>query len=90
NLVLGLFNLLPIPPLDGGRIAVGVLPLGLARRWASIERVGIVLVILLILVPHLIPGFDPLGHVLNTVVPWAIDLVLRLAGHDVGGADVGL
>ena len=90
NLVLGLFNLLPIPPLDGGRIAVGLLPLGLARIWARLERVGIVLVILLILVPHLIPGFDPLGHVLNTVVPWAIDLVLRLAGHDVGGADVGL
>ncbi len=90
NLVLGLFNLLPIPPLDGGRIAVGVLPLELARRWASIERVGIVLVILLILVPHMIPGFDPLGAVLNTVVPWAIDTVLRLAGHDVGGADVGL
>jgi Zn-dependent protease len=90
NLVLGLFNLLPIPPLDGGRIAVGVLPLGLARRWASLERVGIVLVIVLILVPHLIPGFDPLGQALNTVVPWAFDLVLRLAGHDVGGADVRL
>ena len=27
NIVLGLFNLLPIPPLDGGRVAVGVLPL---------------------------------------------------------------
>ena len=46
NLVLGLFNLLPIPPLDGGRIAVGLLPLGLARRWAQLERYGIVLVIL--------------------------------------------
>ena len=88
NLVLGLFNLLPIPPLDGGRIAVGVLPLELARRWAKLERVGIVVVIVLILVPHLIPGFDPLGKALNTVVPWAFDLVLRLAGHDVGGADV--
>ena len=85
NLVLGLFNLLPIPPLDGGRIAVGLLPLGLARRWARLERVGIVLVIVLILVPHLIPGFDPLGAALNTVVPWAFDTLLRLAGHDVGG-----
>jgi Zn-dependent protease len=90
NLVLGLFNLLPIPPLDGGRIAVGLLPLELARRWASLERVGIVLVILLLLVPHIIPGFDPLGAALNTVVPWAFDTLLRLAGHDVGGTDVGL
>ncbi|HXA22278.1 MAG TPA: site-2 protease family protein [Acetobacteraceae bacterium] len=88
NLVLGLFNLLPIPPLDGGRIAVGLLPLELARSWAKLERVGIVLVIVLILVPHLIPGFDPLGAALNSVVPWAFDVLLRLAGHDVGGTDV--
>ena len=32
NLVLGLFNLLPIPPLDGGRIAVGLLPLRTGAR----------------------------------------------------------
>jgi Zn-dependent protease len=88
NLVLGLFNLLPIPPLDGGRIAVGLLPLELARSWAKLERIGIVLVIVLILVPHLIPGFDPLGAALNSVVPWAFDVLLRLAGHDVGGTDV--
>ena len=42
NIVLGLFNLLPIPPLDGGRIAVGVLPLQLAQVWARLERAGIV------------------------------------------------
>ena len=89
NLVLGLFNLLPIPPLDGGRIAVGLLPLELARRWAQLERYGIVLVILVVfLLPHLIPGFDPFGDALNTVVPWAINLLLRLSGHDIGGADV--
>ena len=40
NLVLGLFNLLPIPPLDGGRIVVGLLPAGLAMRWAKLERAG--------------------------------------------------
>jgi len=91
NLVLGLFNLLPIPPLDGGRIAVGVLPLGLARRWAQVERYGIVVVLLVVfLLPHLIPGFDPFGEALDTIVPWAIDLLLRLSGHDIGGADVRL
>jgi Zn-dependent protease len=91
NLVLGLFNLIPIPPLDGGRIAVGILPVDLARRWARLERVGILLVIALLLLPHLVPGVDPLGDALETVVPWAINLVLRLAGHDVGtGSDVSL
>lgn len=88
NLVLGLFNLLPIPPLDGGRIAVGILPLELARKWAQLERFGIVLVIVLLLLPHVFPGVDPLGDALDTVVPWSFDLLLRLAGHDIGGTDV--
>ena len=35
NLVLGLFNLLPFPPLDGGRIVVGILPLRLAIAWSQ-------------------------------------------------------
>jgi Zn-dependent protease len=91
NLVLGLFNLLPIPPLDGGRIAVGVLPLGLARRWAGLERYGILLVLLVVfLLPYVFPGFDPFGDALETVVPWAINLLLRLAGHGIGGGDVNI
>lgn len=89
NLVLGLFNLLPIPPLDGGRIAVGLLPMSLARGWAQLERYGIVIVILVVfLLPHLIPDFDPFGQALNTIVPRAISLLLRLAGHDIGSDDV--
>ena len=87
NLVLGLFNLLPIPPLDGGRIMVGVLPAGLAMRWARVERAGIVLVLLgVFLLPQLLAqfdiAFDPVGSALNNVIPRAEDLVMRLAGHD--------
>ena len=50
NLMLGLFNLLPVPPMDGGRIAVGVLPLPAARWLAKSEKSGIVLVLLLLFV----------------------------------------
>jgi Zn-dependent protease len=89
NLVLGLFNLLPIPPLDGGRIVVGLLPLEMARAWARLERFGIVLVLLVVfLLPYLIPGFDPFHQALQTIVPWAIDLLLRLSGHAIGAGDV--
>ncbi len=86
NLVLGLFNLLPIPPLDGGRIVVGVLPIKLAIRWARLERAGIVVVMLAVfLLPAALRefgiAFDPVGSALNTVIPRAYDLVLLLAGH---------
>jgi Zn-dependent protease len=47
NVVLMVLNLLPIPPLDGGRIVVSVLPHALAYRFAQIERFGFMLVILL-------------------------------------------
>ena len=40
NLVLMVLNLLPIPPLDGGRIAVSLLPHRLAWKFARIERFG--------------------------------------------------
>jgi len=54
NLVLATFNMIPIPPLDGGRIAVGLLPDHLARRLAEVEPYGFFLVLgLLFLVPLL-------------------------------------
>jgi len=88
NLVLGLFNLIPIPPLDGGRIAVGLLPLELARRWARLERAGIIIVLLVVfLLPAVLReagiAFDPVGAALQTVVPWSMRVVLNLAGHHV-------
>ena len=85
NLVLGLFNLLPVPPLDGGRIVVGLLPARAAAAWARLERAGIVLVVLVVFVlPAVLRqagiAFDPVRTGLGRVLPGAFDAVLRLAG----------
>ena len=48
NLVLMVINLLPIPPLDGGRIMMGLLPERLAESLASLERYGMLIVMILI------------------------------------------
>jgi Zn-dependent protease len=87
NIVLGLFNLLPIPPLDGGRIAVGLLPLGLARIWARLEKAGILIVLLVVFILPRLTGVDPLGQALESVLPWAFRTVFWLAGRNVDGMD---
>jgi Zn-dependent protease len=89
NLTIGLFNLLPIPPLDGGRIAVGVLPLALAQNWARVEKLGIGGVLLLLFVLPLVCQqlgyrFNPFQDAMGAVLPWATGVVMHLTGHSAG------
>jgi Zn-dependent protease len=48
NLMLGIFNLIPMPPLDGGRVAVGLLPYGLSNALARVEPFGMIIIIVLV------------------------------------------
>lgn len=84
NLVLMMFNLIPIPPLDGGRVAVGLLPLALARPLARLERVGMAFLIGVLFIVPLVGsqlGYDVnvLGWVLGPLVEAAKGAILRLA-----------
>ncbi len=86
NLALGTFNLLPIPPLDGGRVVVGLLPERLAMAWARLERAGIVIVLLLVLVAPPLLGefgirFNPLAAWLHAIGDPIFQVMVDAAGH---------
>ena len=86
NIVLCCFNMLPLPPLDGGRVAVGILPRALALPLARLERFGLLILLLLIFVLPWVgqqAGFDL--NVLSWLVGVPADalyrLVLTITGH---------
>ncbi len=85
NLVLAVFNMLPLPPLDGGRVAVGLLPRQLALPLARLERYGFFILIgLIFLLPML---GRQIGYDLNLFywliakpVNWLLPFFAALAG----------
>ncbi len=86
NAVLAVFNMMPIPPLDGGRVAVGLLPRALALPLARLEPFGMLILIgILILLPLAGSQFglnlDVISAILRTLTGYVIQAVLFLTGN---------
>ncbi len=81
NVFLALFNLLPIPPFDGGHVVEGLLPRPLAAQYAKLARFGFpLLIVLLLVVPRLFPGANVVARVVAPPAAWLSHQFLQLAG----------
>lgn len=86
NLLLAVFNMIPLPPLDGGRVAVGLLPPALARPLARLERFGFLILIgALFFLPVVSEQLGaPINIFIDILLPPVqilFDTILLITGH---------
>jgi len=75
NIVLGIFNLIPIPPLDGSRIVGAILPRGLYVRWSQLDQVGMLALFGLIFIFN-----EQFWDVFGEVLAESRDIAVRIVG----------
>jgi len=85
NIIFAVFNLLPLPPLDGGRIAVGVLPRPFSTWLAGMERLGFLVIIFALFVLPWIGGkmgfdFNVLWWLIGGPAEFVMNLIVTITG----------
>jgi Zn-dependent protease len=81
NVFLGFFNLLPMPPFDGGHIVEGLLPRSALPLWEQMRKYGIILLFVLLLgVPLLFPEARIVERLVLPPVTWLVEFYLGLFG----------
>lgn len=85
NVFLAIFNLIPLPPFDGGHVVAGLLPEPAAQQWDKLARFGFpLLIILLLVLPSLVPGANIVQRLVAPPAEALTRLYLALAGA-IGG-----
>ena len=80
NIFLALFNLLPIPPFDGGHIVEGLLPPQAARKYAAMHsKALLIMILLLVVLPWIAPSLNVVSWLVLPPVDWLSDHYLKIA-----------
>jgi Zn-dependent protease len=81
NVFLAIFNMLPLPPFDGGHVVAGVLPEALAEPYARIGRYGfLIMIVLLVILPSIAPEANFVARIIGPVADNVARMFVRVAG----------